>query len=217
MKRRTRLAIAATATAGLLLTGCGGSSDDGGGSDGGSESDSSNEALREALIDLREARDQFTLIPGEGVGADDFDADEVEEWEDWQDWEEDPDTSPTPDADSSPGADAVPDSSANIGEEIEGIWEGEDDTFFGIMAQQDTGTGFANAAWFDPVSTEECIGVLFGSPVSDWFTVLHCDEDGDKTLTAAIVQDGDDILVTWVEEGGDERDVTHTYVGPWES
>ncbi len=215
----------ATAAAALLLTGCGSSGEDsGGGSASGGGADGG--ALRDMITDLREARDAFMVSPGEGLGEDDVDLDEVEGWDDWQDWEDDPEPSPGTDADEDSdtgggGAERREEGNGalDVGAEIHGVWQGADSTLFGVLSSQESGTGLANAffvdtAWTLPDGTPvECGGLLFGNAEEGWSSFLFCNDEDETMKTAELVQKGDTLDVTWAEE---DRTVSHAWIGDWE-
>lgn len=223
-----RLGVAATATAALLLTGCGSGGDDSGSGGSASGDSSGGGALRDMITDLREARDAFMISPGEGLGEDDFDMDEVEGWDDWQDWEDDPEPSPDPDADADEDSDAGGGGAErredgpgvlDVGAEITGVWQGADNTLFGVLSSQESGTGIANAffvdtTWLLPDGTPvECGGLLFGNAEEGWSSFLFCDDEDETMKTVELAQKGDTLDVTWTEE---DRTVSHAWMGDWD-
>ncbi|NJP65045.1 hypothetical protein [Streptomyces spiramenti] len=220
-----RLGVAATTTAALLLTGCGSSGDDDSDNGSSASGDSSGGgALRDMITDLREARDAFMISPGEGLGEDDVDMDEVEGWDDWQDWEDDPE--PSPDAEEDPdagggGAERREDGygALDVGAEINGVWQGADNTLFGVLSSQESGTGIANAffvdtGWLLPDGNPvECGGLLFGNAEEGWNSFIFCNDEDETMKTAELAQKGDTLDVTWVEE---DRTVSHAFIGDWD-
>jgi hypothetical protein len=94
-------------------------------------------------------------------------------------------------------------SSENVGEEISGIWAGDDGSFFMVIPADESGTGIANASYLAAGSATECIGILLEDLVGDgWDATVSCDEEmnGDF-LFADVTLDGEALTVSWPDTG----------------
>jgi hypothetical protein len=94
-------------------------------------------------------------------------------------------------------------SSENVGEEISGIWAGDDGSFFMVIPADESGTGIANAAYLPTGSATECIGILLEDLAGDgWDATISCEEEmnGDF-LFADVTLDGEALTVSWPDTG----------------
>jgi hypothetical protein len=210
--------VAAAAVAALLLSAC--SSDGGspgGGAGGGGES-AQGGGLLDALGDVEEWRDRLSF--GSILGAEDFAEEDLDEWEDWEDWE-DGAADPDPDTDAGPDEDAPDRRGVDVGGEIHGIWQGDDQTFLGIISSEESSTGIANSFHYTPATEVECQGLLFGDAAEGWTTMIRCGEedapDEEMTVhTAALSLANERVTLTWTDDDTFAGTVVYVWAGDWE-
>lgn len=228
MRKPARVLTVGTAAVALMLSGCS-SGDDGGspaaapggGTTGDGEGDGDGSALRDALGELYELREQLNV--SEFLGLEDFseedleDWDEYDDWDDWDDWEDsDPDPDPDPDVDTDPDPDrdTGPDG-ADTGAEISGIWQGDDLSSLGVLSVSQTGTGVANAFYYDPMADQVCSGLLFGDAQAGWSSMLTCEED-DTLMFGELQLENEQVSAVWSIDGVDGDTVSYVWMDDWD-
>lgn len=218
MYRSNRLAIVATAASVALLAGCAGSD---GGNDEDSDALADSSVAQDLLGDLWEVRDDV-LAGGLPV------EDEIEEFEDWTDLD-DPDLDDDYDIEDDYDIDELEDDfdpdeadgDLMDAEQIEGVWNGNDGSIFGVVSAEESETVFPSTHYLPPdslVETDECYGILLGSAAAGWNTSFNCqdDEPGEGDFVR-IEEAGDGLDISWLDDEMAVVDtVSYTFLSSWE-
>ncbi|MGP4109814.1 hypothetical protein ACTWP5_02705 [Streptomyces sp. 4N509B] len=104
--------------------------------------------------------------------------------------------------------------SQNVGEEISGVWSGNDGSLFMVIPAEESGTGIANASYLAAGSDTECIGILLEDLLGEgWDATLSCEVDSTELIFGDVTLDDEVLTVTWPDTG---ESADYQWIAEWD-